>query len=177
MSPGRSLARSTHPWSYGRHQVWKARECKSECRIRGADDAHLSAGDRMREAKEGGVKEETRIRGAAVDAVTDDRTSELGEMHTDLMLLARLEPDQDGRATPRARGHPPASAGTFGPGTELRRIPRPHASHLEGAAIGLEQVRLDDPIVRAWAALDDCQVDAFEVVAGARSLRRPIEPR
>ena len=74
----------------------------------------------MREAKEGGVKEETRIRRPPVGAVTDDRTSELGEMHTDLMLLARLERDQDGRVSARARGHPPTSAGTFGPGAELR---------------------------------------------------------
>jgi hypothetical protein len=91
---------------HGGREVRKPGNGTPECSIGPADGAHLGAGDRMREAEQGGVEEEPRACRPAVDTVTDDRTSELCEMHTNLVLLARLERHEAPEDRSRARYAP-----------------------------------------------------------------------
>ena len=70
------------------------------------------------------MKEEPVKGGAAIGTVAHDRAPKLRQVNPNLMLLARLEADEESRTAPIATDHPPVRAGRFGPARERRRITR-----------------------------------------------------
>ena len=131
-------------------EVWKPRKGAPEGGIRPADGQNLGTGNGVLETQERGMEEPLK-RGAAIHTVAHDWAPEFRQVDTNLMLLARLEPDEESRTAPIATDHPPVRAGTFGPVTECRRIARMQAPHLVGTAIGFDQPSRDDTGVRAAA--------------------------
>ena len=98
------------------------------------------------------MEEEPPKRGTAIDTVAHDRAPEFPQVDTNLMLLARLEADQESCTAPIATDHLPVRARTFGPASKFRRIARMQAPHLVGTVIGFEQPSRDGTGVGAAAA-------------------------
>src|SRR5262245_22562955 len=109
------------------------------------------------------MEEEPLKRGAAIHTVAHNRAPEFRQVDTNLMLLARLDPDEESRTALIATDHPPVRAGTFSSFTELRRIARMQAPHLVGTAIGFDQPSRDNTGVRARLPFDHCKIDTLEI--------------